>query len=1183
MNFDDKNRESIKEAVHRALQNKEFVPYYQPQYNYAKQKISGVEVLSRWNNPEKGILTPAAFIPVLEEEGGIEELDYQIFEAAAKEIRQWLDEGLILPSFSLNLSRYTLMDPDHKQKIMDIIKEYRLNPGMIHLEVTESAYVEDHESIYHAISDLRGQDFQLEMDDFGSGYSSLSFLKDAPVDVLKLDMAFLQLDHNQEKGGSIISSMITLAGNLDMKLIAEGVETYEQAEYLKSLGCFNMQGYYFAKPMSGEDFKILLMEGNISPEGNKHIKKIHNSIDFLDDSTQSALIFNSFVGGAFIMEYAGDRCTIIRTNDRLEKEMWLGPDDLEDHEIKHLEIFDEVNRKLLKTKFEEAISTEDEVDFEIKSTREYKGMPVWAYVRARCIAVKGNTYIFYINLTNISQRKNLDRQIRKLSNELENAEAVYHTSLASVTELYHRIINETDTAIVVTDLEDHNILYANESAAKLGDTTVENAIGKKCYECLNKCISVSHKCTDAIPDEGVSMDEEREGRFYRIRRKKTDWNGKEASVCYIEDRTEAELANLKAKEIVRNFPDGISVLKLHPDGRIERTYINRKSATVLGYNSPADALGFITKDSIFVHPEDIDGLLQIETEAKKEKSGFETEFRVSKGGVITWIAMSAVFYRDEYSEDDLFLCVYRDITREKNDAAELKISEGEYRAALIMNSKMICRYILTDRALVIPKDMAEKFNSLTYMEDAPKGFIKNGYITEESKNDWLGFFDAIDRGEKEGRAYELGIARLDGGFRWYNASFSATKLENGDTIAAILTFEDVTQAREDRLKAEGRKKEDNTQSQWKNIVQIISEKKGELTSLLTDDEMRIRIQYFAIYTILGVVSLGMTVLNRFTGWHKLGVITLVFGIMYLINMVLCLINEKLALFARYASTIEMLALFAAFAIFGEPEGFAVLWSVLLPTCGLLLFRMKYGTILVVIQWLIYVVLFWTPFGNSLLQYEYTETFKQRYPILFMALFFVGFFFEYVRFNTQKELINTREKYEYMYNRDALTGLYNRYGFNSTVTEMLQKHDKKNVAFCIMDLDDFKAINDTYGHLNGDIVLKETAQIIQGVVGDMGTVSRWGGEEFSVLFYDAIYADSLCNRILKNCRAKEYIFNGKVVKPTLSIGLVIVDNYSEQSMSEIITKADEFLYEAKNTGKDKMVSGGVSLHHDEVTQ
>ena len=241
-----------------AIQSKEIQVWYQPQVDFETGKIIGAEALCRWQLARRGWISPVEFIPALEEAGLIYELDCFVWEKVCQDLKRWNASGK-RRSVSVNLSRADFAkDTDIPEHFHNLVQAYELNPSQLHIEITETAYVENPEHLISTTHRLRNFGFQVEMDDFGSGYSSLNMLKEVQVDRIKLDLHFLTETGDHDKGRIIINHIIKMAQSLGMNIIAEGVESAEQAHFLKDLGCNEMQGFYFHKPMPTSDFEKLL-------------------------------------------------------------------------------------------------------------------------------------------------------------------------------------------------------------------------------------------------------------------------------------------------------------------------------------------------------------------------------------------------------------------------------------------------------------------------------------------------------------------------------------------------------------------------------------------------------------------------------------------------------------------------------------------------------------------------------------------------------------------------------------------------------------------------------------------------------------------------------------------------------------------------------------------------------------
>jgi len=249
-----KYEQELISGLSRAIENEELKMYLQPQTT-KDGKLLGAEALVRWEHPEQGFIMPGKFIPVFEKNGLIAEVDKYMWETACKQIKKWNENGYEDLYISVNISPRDFYFLDIYQIFTDLIKKYDISPKSLKLEITETAIVMDVKRQMELIGKLRDAGFIVEIDDFGSGYSSLNMLKDLYVDILKIDMVFLRKSNDEERSKKILQMIITLAKQLGMPAITEGVETVEQVEFLSEMGCEMFQGYYFAKPMSVLDFE----------------------------------------------------------------------------------------------------------------------------------------------------------------------------------------------------------------------------------------------------------------------------------------------------------------------------------------------------------------------------------------------------------------------------------------------------------------------------------------------------------------------------------------------------------------------------------------------------------------------------------------------------------------------------------------------------------------------------------------------------------------------------------------------------------------------------------------------------------------------------------------------------------------------------------------------------------------
>lgn len=269
MGITTKEEEEIKQCMKKALINKEFEAFYQPKVNIEESEINGAEVLVRWRHPKKGLIPPDRFVPVIEKTGFIVEVDLYMFECACQKLRTYLDSGIKPIPISVNFSRIHFFCNDFISRIRELSEKYKIPTQYIEIEITETAVFDNLEQTKSLISGLKTQGFLLSMDDFGSGYSSFNVLKDLPIDILKIDKEFFSESEENGKREIVISSIVEMAKKLDIRVIAEGVETLEQVEMLKRIQCTTAQGYYYSKPITSEEFdKLYLMNKKGCGDGN---------------------------------------------------------------------------------------------------------------------------------------------------------------------------------------------------------------------------------------------------------------------------------------------------------------------------------------------------------------------------------------------------------------------------------------------------------------------------------------------------------------------------------------------------------------------------------------------------------------------------------------------------------------------------------------------------------------------------------------------------------------------------------------------------------------------------------------------------------------------------------------------------------------------------------------------------
>lgn len=249
----------LENDIKKAVEERELLVYFQPKFDVKSEKVTGAEALVRWEHPERGMLYPESFVPLCEANGYICTIDFYVLEEVCKRLKQWEESGCKLLKVSVNFSRVHLQHRDFVEKLKNMLTKYDMDPAYLEIELTESIAYGEVQNLVNVMKQIKAAGFGLSMDDFGSGYSSLNLLREMPLDVLKLDKDFFG-DYEESTGREqkIIRHIISMAKDLDITVLAEGVETEQQKEFLKESKCDMIQGYYYAKPMPMDKFTTYL-------------------------------------------------------------------------------------------------------------------------------------------------------------------------------------------------------------------------------------------------------------------------------------------------------------------------------------------------------------------------------------------------------------------------------------------------------------------------------------------------------------------------------------------------------------------------------------------------------------------------------------------------------------------------------------------------------------------------------------------------------------------------------------------------------------------------------------------------------------------------------------------------------------------------------------------------------------
>lgn len=474
--------------VQEGLKKEEFVFYVQPQCDIATGKIVGGESLVRWKHSTKGMIPPGMFIPVLENNGFIADLDRYIWDKVCRWLRSWIDRGYQPVPISINISRIDIFSMDVPAYLHSLIKKYELPSRLLKVEVTESAYAESNDKIIRTVKQLRDSDFLVMMDDFGSGYSSLNMLKSVSVDVLKLDMRFLDINENEEeKGIGILESVVNMARQMRMPIVVEGVETRKQEDFLLKMGCRYTQGYYYYKPMAVEEFETLISdEENLDLNGIwcRQMESMH-AREFLDRNLFNDTMVNNILGASAFYDMFENQLEITRVNEQYYQLAGINSKDEADY-YKQLGVHvRDDDRSALYTLFSNAYQngnggSQGYIHF-VRTDGEVR----WVFMRIFFLREKEGHKQFYASLTDMTALKEKkesaifsDLEVEEWTEKQKNRMEKYYGNMSCGFSVGKLDLDETGKPLK------YEILYANQELSRVagGDIGRLRYLMRKLFE-----------------------------------------------------------------------------------------------------------------------------------------------------------------------------------------------------------------------------------------------------------------------------------------------------------------------------------------------------------------------------------------------------------------------------------------------------------------------------------------------------------------------------------------------------------------------------------------------------------------------------------------------------------------------------------------------------------------------------
>lgn len=401
--------QEITQKMGKALENHEFLVYYQPKHSLDDDSLIGAEALVRWKDPQKGLISPGDFIPVFEENGFIMKLDAFVWEETCKFISEQVQAKKKIPPISVNISRVNLYNPELCDILQNLVKTYHIPYNLLELELTESAYTDNPQLMLQTMAHLQKMGFRIAMDDFGSGYSSLNMLKDVPVDILKIDLKFLSSCTNPEKGTSIMAAVVRMAKWLGIPAIVEGVESKEQVIFLRSIGCTMAQGYYYAKPMPKDDFITYMNRPTVKNENTKkHLDEIsRQDIEKVWNEGEKNFDYLSYMYSACgLYEMSQNQLELLRATDSYYEMIQSSREQFYFDGLYLLGWIPSSDRAIVMNMFKDA--DEGKVGCGIYRRNCPDGKTIWLYTKVKYLSGDGNRKLYMAVMDDISDKVDAD-------------------------------------------------------------------------------------------------------------------------------------------------------------------------------------------------------------------------------------------------------------------------------------------------------------------------------------------------------------------------------------------------------------------------------------------------------------------------------------------------------------------------------------------------------------------------------------------------------------------------------------------------------------------------------------------------------------------------------------------------------------------------------------------------------
>lgn len=801
--------------VQKALEDNEFTFYVQPKCDMQTGKIVGLESLIRWIHPTRGLIKPGEFIPLLESNGFIANLDMFVWEQVCICLKEWIDRGRVPIPISVNVSRMDLYVLDVPQCFKRLVKKYGLEPRLVEVEITESAYAEEYDVISEMVDELREAGFTVLMDDFGSGYSSLNMLKDVNVDILKIDMKFLNTNEsNGNKGMEILEVIIRMAQLMGLRVIAEGVETKEQVDMLWEMGCAYSQGYYFYHPMPREEIeKLLEDEDNVDYRGIEFRQCGRFEKEWTDDEVLRKLtretqktaeaIWKQMNQGGMVGGFCEDGFPLYFADNTLTKMLGY---------LSYEEFERAIDGKVINTihpddreQVKQDIGDKYYVGLEYTTTYRMPkkdGSFLWVLDKGKVIRSEDGRLAIVSMCVDISDSMRVQMQLDENKEELNFLNN-------DVPGGYHRCLPTEDCEFAYISSRFLQIFgYTREEIKELFDNKYMNMVHPEDRPKLNK-----GNCN--LLKDGGSFNMEyrmlsKKGYIWVVEQSKyTEVHGEKCIQGIVFDVTEAAKLRNQMKILKEHAPENIFLCRWKGQD-VFKEVLSRGLHKSLGYAE----LGSLSEEEMVsrvMDKEEYERLLgRIEEAVKKRRDYYDMFQEKMPDGKRIWVSLEAKCI-SAGPETIEYLFFLSDVTYIKHKERELRMT-GQKLESILRQARINCwDWDIEQKTLSISNVIGNKVLEAIYpamkqeqavVKDMPRSIMNTPYIKGKYKERFCKYVENVFGGKDyDNFQCEFPVTGKNGETAWYRTACETICNENGKTVRAVGYYTDITEQKNEYLRS----------------------------------------------------------------------------------------------------------------------------------------------------------------------------------------------------------------------------------------------------------------------------------------------------------------------------------------------------------------------------------------------